>query len=262
MSLKAIVFCALAASASGRVLLQCVPGPWRGLVASKQQLAGDAPRDPPARGSGGLHYLAAAARGVPGAPTRPSAAARSTSAHGIVRGARGRGSVEAWRAGRAFWGAWVLGAAPPVGVPPPPSAILALPPTSAPWVSSVPCGRGWAPRPAPWLASARPPERAPSASPPPSAPPPFRRFSPACPTCRGPKTQSDINQIALLNQVDDAKPYPYHSWTDTAGNGVQTASEAQGAVQSEEASLSPEQKEQLAQLTKAKQHQDEQKKQQ
>ena len=93
-------------------------------------------------------------------------------------------------------------------------------------------------------------------------PPPFRRFSPACPTCRGPKTQSDINQIALLNQVDDAKPYPYHSWTDTAGNGVQTASEAQGAVQSEEASLSPEQKEQLAQLTKAKQHQDEQKKQQ
>ena len=62
--------------------------------------------------------------------------------------------------------------------------------------------------------------------------------------------------------MDDAKPYPYHSWTDTAGNGVQTASEAQGAVQSEEASLSPEQKEQLAQLTKAKQHQDEQKKQQ
>lgn len=61
-----------------------------------------------------------------------------------------------------------------------------------------------------------------------------------------------------MNQVDGAKPYPYHSWSDTA-DGKQTASEAKAAVQSEEASLSPEQQAQLAALTKEKQHQDEQK---
>ena len=68
---------------------------------------------------------------------------------------------------------------------------------------------------------------------------------------QGPKTQSSVQTIAEMNEVDGAKPYPYDSWTDV--NGKQTASEAAAQVQEEEAALSPSQKAKLAALQKQKQ---------
>ena len=70
---------------------------------------------------------------------------------------------------------------------------------------------------------------------------------------QGGKTQAQIQEIHDIDQVNDAPPYPYDSWTGV--HGKQTASEAHAQVQSEEAALSPEQKQQLAQLKQQQQQQ-------
>lgn len=67
---------------------------------------------------------------------------------------------------------------------------------------------------------------------------------------QGPQTQSKIQTIAEMNSVNDAKPYPYDSWTGV--HGAQDSTEAQAQVQAEEASLSPSQKAKLAALQKQK----------
>jgi hypothetical protein len=56
---------------------------------------------------------------------------------------------------------------------------------------------------------------------------------------QGAGAQQDIATIAQLDQVDGAKPFPYHSWT--GATQPQSTEEVAAQVQAEEAALSPSQ---------------------